>query len=107
MKGPSLNKYDHESSQTCTNAITRSRAKLVLKVPMPSPSVEIEQHKDKALAGPSSKGVKPMMNVVAASYSILDQLQRTNAQFIIFELLKISPTHRKILDKALTKENVP
>ena len=44
---------------------------------------------------------------MAASYSILDQLQRTNAQISIFEFLKISPAHRQILDKALTEANVP
>ena len=44
---------------------------------------------------------------MAASYSILNQLQRTNTQISIFELLKISSAHRQILDKALTKENVP
>ena len=74
---------------------------------MPSSSIELEQHKDKALDGPSRKGTKSMKNIVAASYSILDQLQRTNTQIMIFELLKISPAHRQILDKALTKENVP
>ena len=85
----------------------RSRANLVLKGPVPSPSTKIEQHKDKTLAGPSGKGVKATTNSAAASYNILDQLQRTNAQISIFELLKISPAHRKILDKALTEENVP
>ena len=74
---------------------------------MPSSPVENEQHKDKALAGPLGKGVKPTTNVATASYSILDQLQRTNAQISIFELLKILPAHRQILGKALTEENVP
>ena len=94
LRCPSSNKSESESSQTCATVVTRSRAKLVLKGPMPSPSAEIEQHKDKALAGPFGKGAKPTMNVAAASYSILDQLQRTNAQISIFELLKISPAHR-------------
>ena len=44
---------------------------------------------------------------MAASYSILNQLQRTNTQISIFELLKISPAHRQILDKALTEANIP
>ena len=56
--------------------------------------MKIEQHKDKALAGPSRKGAKPMKNAMATSYSILDQLQRTNTQITIFEFLKISPAHR-------------
>ena len=75
LRGPSSNKSDSESSQTCANAIMRSCAKLVLKGPAPSPSTEIKQHKDKALVGPSRKGVKTTTNSVATSYSILDQLQ--------------------------------
>ena len=69
--------------------------------------MEIEQHKDKALAGPSGKGMKTTPDTTTASYSILNQLQHTNAQISIFELLKISPAHRQILDKALNEANVP
>ena len=47
----------------------------MLKGPAPPPSAEIEQHRDKALAGPSGKGVKTTTNTAAASYNILDQLQ--------------------------------
>ena len=43
---------------------------------------------------------------MTASYSILNNLQRTNAQISIFELLKILPAHRQILDKVLVEENV-
>ena len=94
MRGPSSNQSEFESSQTCANAVTRSRAKLILKGPAPSPSTELEKHKDKALAGPSGKGMKTTTNIAVSSYNILDQLQQTNAQISIFELLKISPTHR-------------
>ena len=75
LRGPSSNRPQSESSQTCANAVTRSRAKLVLKGPAPSPSAEVEQHKDKALAGPSGKGMKTTTNTTTTSYSILDQLQ--------------------------------
>ena len=51
--------------------------------------------------------MKNTTNTGASSYSILDQLQRTNSQISIFELIKISPAHRKILDKALTEANIP
>lgn len=83
-----------------------SRAKLVLKGPMPS-AFELEQHKDKTLASPSGKGTKFTTSSTDTSYSILDQLQQTNDQIMIFELLKILAAHRKILDKALIEENVP
>ena len=61
---------------------------------MPSSPIKNEQHMNKSLAGPYGKGVKPTMNAMAASYSILDQLQRTNTQMSVFELIKISPAHR-------------
>ena len=39
LRGPSSNKPKSASSQTCANAVTHSRAKIVLKGPTPSPSV--------------------------------------------------------------------
>ena len=51
LRGPTSNTSNNESSQTCANPIMRSHAKLVLKGPRPS-APKIEQHKDKALAGP-------------------------------------------------------
>jgi len=72
LMGSSSNIYDHESSQTCAGTITRSCAKLALKGLAPSSSAKIEQHKDKALAGPSGKGEKPTTNAMTTSYSILD-----------------------------------
>ena len=58
LRGPSSNKFDHESSQTCANTITHSHVKLVLKGPSLSSSAKLEQHKDKTLAGPFGKGAK-------------------------------------------------
>lgn len=40
-------------------------------------------------------------------YNLVDQLQRTPAQISILELLKLSPTHKEILEKALVETNVP
>ena len=50
-----------------------SRAKIVLKGPTPS-TLELERHKEKPLASPSSKGTNIETSFVATSYSILDQL---------------------------------
>ena len=106
LKGPTSNTSDNESSQICANVVTCSCAKLILKGPVPS-SPKLEQHKDKPLASPSRKGTKIATTSMPTSYSILDQLQRTNAQITIFKLLKTSPSHRQILDKALTEVNIP
>lgn len=40
-------------------------------------------------------------------YSLVDQLQKTLAQISILELLKISPTHKDILEQALTDTTIP
>ena len=74
LKGPTSNMTDNTTSQQCANAITRSRAKLVLKGPAPPP-MDSEQNRDKALAGPSGKGAKPTTNPNAISYSVLEQLK--------------------------------
>ena len=71
LKGPTSNMIDNTSSQQCANAITRSRAKLVLKGPAP-PTIDPEQNRDKTLVGPSRKGGKPTTNLNAVSYSILE-----------------------------------
>ena len=71
LRGPALNKSNYELSQSCANTVTCSHANLVLKGLVPS-SPELEQHKDKILAGLSDKGEKHTTNVVASNYSILD-----------------------------------
>lgn len=50
---------------------------------------------------------KQLASLFSPGYSIVKQLKRTNAQISIFELLKISSTHKEILDKALLTTNVP
>lgn len=40
-------------------------------------------------------------------YNLVDQLQKTPAQISILELLKISPTHKDILEQALVDTIVP
>ncbi len=74
LRGPTSNNMDNASSQHCANTITHSDAKLVLKGPTP-PTSNLEQHKDKALAGPSGKGAKHMTKLTVTSYSVLDQLK--------------------------------
>ena len=106
LRGLASNVSDTTSSDACANIVTRSRAKIVLKGPEPSaaPSNPTVDMTDVGSTGKTSKLVYPTN---AASYSILDQLQRTSAQITIFELLKISPAHREILNKALSEANVP
>lgn len=106
LRGPSPKTLDSKSSQSYANTVTCSCAKLVLKEPTPS-ALELEQNKEKPLVGLSGKGAQLVTFSATTSYNILDQLQQTNAQIMIFKLLKISLSHRKILDKALTEENVP
>ena len=48
-----------------------------------------------------------MTPIAISSYDLVHQLQRTPAQISIFELLKLSPLHKEILEKALCMENVP
>ena len=83
-----------------------SCSKIVLKGSMPSTN-EVDQHKDNIIVGPSRKVMKITTSSTVTNYSILDQLQWMNAQIKIFELLKILPTHRKILDKSLNEACVP
>jgi hypothetical protein len=74
LKGPTPNTMNNTPSQQCANAITRSRAKLVLKGLAPS-TLDLEQTKGKTLAGPSGKGAKLTTNPNVVSYSILEQLK--------------------------------
>lgn len=50
---------------------------------------------------------KQLASSSSPSYSIVEQLKRTNAQISILELLKISSTHKEVLDKALLTTSVP
>lgn len=74
LRGPTSNTMDNTPSQNCANAITHSHAELVLKGRVPS-TPDFEQHKDKTLASPSSKGEKLTMNSMETSYSVLSQLK--------------------------------
>lgn len=97
---------ESEQSLVCANVVTWSHAKIVLKGPEPSTSTP-KQSIDTATIGLANKNSKLVPTPANANYSILDQLQCTNALITIFDLLKILPTHRQILDKALVEENVP
>lgn len=66
------------------NVTTRAQAKVVLK-------------------GTSSKSTETFPQ---HQYDLVNQLQKTPAQISILELLKISPTHKEILDKALFQMTV-
>lgn len=52
------------------------------------------------------QGVPPQGPHQASNFNVLDQLKKTPAQISLFELLRISPTHRAILDKALQESIV-
>lgn len=45
--------------------------------------------------------VPPQEPHQASNFNVVDQLKKTPTQISLFELLRISPTHRAILDKAL------
>lgn len=55
-----------------------------------------------ALKGAPSKPSSPSNH-----YNILDQLHKTPAHISILELMCLSPSHRAILDQALSKATVP
>ena len=93
LRGIMPSTSDHEKSQSCANIVTHSHAKIVLKG-LATSTLELEQHKDKPLVGPFGKDAKLATFSAATSYSILDQLQQTNAQIMIFELLNILLAHR-------------
>lgn len=50
--------------------------------------------------------LKPAVNP-ESNYNLVDQLQRTPAQILIFEILELSPRHKQIFEDALCMENVP
>ena len=105
-KRASTHVFDIASSDACANAVTRSRTKIILKGSEPS-ATPSNPTMDMTAVGSTGKTSKLVHSTNAASYNILDQLQCTSTQITIFELLKISPTHREILNKALSEENVP
>lgn len=61
------------------------------------------------IVGPSQPSKAPTSNRKSFpnSYNVLDQLKKTPAQISIMELLKISPTHKKILEEALASYTIP
>ena len=74
------------------NVVTRGQAKVVLRTNQdPKPS-----------APSKSTGLSTM-----SSYDLVHQLQKTPAQISIFELLELSPLHKKILEKSLHAMCVP
>ena len=53
-------------------------------------------------SAPSKLTINPKAN-----YNLVDQLQRNPTQISIFEILELSPKHKKVLEDALHMENVP
>lgn len=54
------------------------------------------------------KGVAPKTTTPPSNqYSIVDQLQKIPTQISILELLKISPSHKEVLEQALVATMVP
>lgn len=71
LRGATSTTSDNEPLQYCANAIMHSHAKVVLKGLVPL-DPNLEQHKDKPLTSPSSKGTKVTTSSRNSSYSILD-----------------------------------
>lgn len=71
-----------QQHQEPTHVIMRSKAKVVLSGPTTNTSSTAKQ------------------------YNLVDQLQKTHAQISILELLKLSPTHKEILERALIDTTV-
>ena len=42
-----------------------------------------------------------------SNYNLVDQLQRTLAQILIFEILELSLRHKQVLEDALCMKNIP
>jgi len=59
------------------------------------------------LHGLNSSFCEPSYHYYTTKYNILDHLRKTFAPILILELLKISPMHKQILDKALLESHVP
>ncbi|GLJ28698.1 hypothetical protein SUGI_0565650 [Cryptomeria japonica] len=72
-----------KQNQEHAQAITRIKAKVVLPGPTTNTSFTI-----------------------AKQYNLVEQLQKTPAQISILELLKLSPAHKEILEKALVDTTV-
>lgn len=64
------------------NVVTRGQSKVVLKV---------------ANDPKNSSSSKKVASLSISSYNLVSQLERTPAQIFIFELLELSPLHKKIL----------
>ena len=94
------------TSKACTNAVSHSWVKFILKGFKPSTSTT-KQPNDTTIVGSTNKNPKLVPSTNTTNYNILDKLQRTTAQITIFELLKILHAHIEILDRALSKVNVP
>lgn len=47
------------------------------------------------------QGVPSNQPSITSNYNTVDQLKRTPTQISLFELLRISPAHKAVLDKAL------
>lgn len=45
-------------------------------------------------------------STTAKQYNLVEQLQKTPAQISILELLKLSPTHKEILERALVDNTI-
>ena len=87
------------SSQSL-NVVTQSQGPLVIKGPSSNQPSKPKQVQSNYV--PSKLVVNPRLN-----YNLVDKLQRTPTQISIFELLELSPRHKKVLEDALHKENIP
>lgn len=87
------------------NVITRSKENIILKgIGLSSTDQAL---KDKPSTRTMTQNYREVSSFGGNNYLILQQLQCTNAQITIFELLKISPKQMEILDKALAEASVP
>ena len=74
LKGPTSNASNMIPTDACSNVVTQSCARIVLKYPEPSATTS-NPTTEKTAIGPTNKASKLVPLTTTANYNILDQLK--------------------------------